>query len=259
MHGVRLICWNATEAEKRTDLVRSAGYEVDPEPLDAASLRRLRDDPPSGVVIDLGRRPSQGRDLALALRTHVATRGVSLVLVGGDPVRVSRIRELLPDATYATWSEIRTQLQQAIAHPLPGPVVPRSVFDGYAGAPLPKKLGIKAHSSLGLYGAPGGFEETLGELPEGVAVERDPPRSIDLALWFVRTRAELTSGIDQMAELADTGGLWIAWRKEASGAASDVSQTEVREAGLSAGLVDFNVCSVDAIWSALRFTRRKKE
>ena len=32
---------------------------------------------------------------------------------------------------------------------------------------------------------------------------------------------------------------------------------ELREAGLAAGLVDYKVCAVDAIWSGLLFTRRR--
>jgi hypothetical protein len=56
---------------------------------------------------------------------------------------------------------------------------------------------------------------------------------------------------------AEQGGLWIAWPKKASGAVSDLSQAMVRQAGLDAGLVDFKVCSMDATWSGLRFTRRK--
>jgi hypothetical protein len=47
------------------------------------------------------------------------------------------------------------------------------------------------------------------------------------------------------------------WPKKTSGMVSDLTQQEVREAGLGAGLVDYKVCAVDAIWSGLLFTRRK--
>jgi hypothetical protein len=52
------------------------------------------------------------------------------------------------------------------------------------------------------------------------------------------------------------GRLWIAWPKKASGVASDLSQTVVRQVGLAAGLVDYKICAIDQTWSALLFTRR---
>jgi hypothetical protein len=38
---------------------------------------------------------------------------------------------------------------------------------------------------------------------------------------------------------------------------TDLTDREVREAGLAAGLVDYKVCAVDSTWSGLLFTRRK--
>jgi hypothetical protein len=257
MHRVRLIHWNATEAEERADRLRSAGYEVVYEALDAAGLGALRDDPPSAVVIDLGRLPSHGRDVALTLRKYKATRRVLLVFVGGDPKKVARIKELLPDAVYTTWSEIRSSLEHAIAHPPADPVVPQSVFDVYASTPLPKKLGITANSVVVLIGAPEGFEETLGELPEGVILHRQARGQPDVTLWFTKSREELEQSIEEMSASAEKGSLWIAWPKKSSGVVSDLSQVVVRQVGLAAGLVDYKVCSIDITWSALCFARRK--
>jgi DNA-binding response OmpR family regulator len=125
MTYVRLIHWNAAEAEERADEIRTAGYDVVCEPLDQAGLRALRENPPSAVVVDLSRVPSQGRDVALGIRKYKATRHVPLVFVEGDPEKVSRIKELLPDAVYTTWSRIPNSLKRAIAHPPADPVVPK--------------------------------------------------------------------------------------------------------------------------------------
>lgn len=257
MHRVHLIHWNAAEAEERADRLRTAGYEVDHEALEGPGLRKLREDPPSAVVIDLGRLPSQGRDLAVAIRKYKATRYVPLVFVDGDPEKVARIKQLLPDAVYTTWSQIRTSLKSAIAHPPAEPVVPGSTMAGYAGAPLPKKLGIKANSEVALVGAPEGFEETLGELPEGVALLGEASSQPDVTLWFTRSRSDLERDIERMSAFAEGGGLWIVWPKKSCGLESDLSQNIVRELGLAAGLVDFKVCAIDETWSGLRFTRRK--
>lgn len=258
MYRVRLIHSNAAEAEERSGQLRSAGFAVIHDPLTPAGLRALREEPPDAIVLDLSRAPSQGRDLALGLRKQKATRDVLLVFVGGDPEKVARIRELLPDATYTTWNAIEGALSQAIAHPPEQPVVPASVFEAYRGTPLPKKLGIKAGSTVNLVGAPDGFEEGLGGLPTGVDLMRDTREVSDVTLWFVRSREELEDQIEAMGAYAEGGGLWIVWPKKASGMASDLSQAVVRKTGLAAGLVDFKICSVDATWSGLRFTQREK-
>jgi hypothetical protein len=137
------------------------------------------------------------------------------------------------------------------------PVVPKSLMEGYAGTPLPKKLGIKEGSAVLLVGAPDAFDETLGQLPEGVQLHREPPGGCDLTLWFVRSRQELEAGVERMGASAGKGGLWIIWPKKASGVPSDLSQAVVRRVGLDSSLVDYKVCSVDKTWSGLRFTRRK--
>lgn len=259
MQRVRLIHWNEAEAKERADRLKSAGYEAVYETLDSAGLRRLREHPPCAVVIDLGRLPSQGRDVALTIRRYKATRHVPLVFVDGAPEKVARIKELLPDAVYTTWGQIQSALEDGIASPPADPVVSKSVFDVYLGTPLPKKLGIKTNAVVSLVGAPEGFEGTLGELPEGVALRRHASDQADITLWFPESREDLEREAGQMGAFADRGGLWIAWAKKSSGVASDLSQTVVRKVGLAAGLVDFKICSIDATWSGLRFTRRKRK
>jgi hypothetical protein len=61
-----------------------------------------------------------------------------------------------------------------------------------------------------------------------------------------------------MAEISGEGRLWICWPKKSSGTVTDVTQNVVRALGLDAGLVDFKICSIDATWSGLCFTKRKK-
>jgi hypothetical protein len=107
-----------------------------------------------------------------------------------------------------------------------------------------------------LLGPPPGFEATLGALPEGSAIEARGPA--DVSVLFVRSVAELrrrfAAGVARMGE---RGRLWIAWPKQASGVASDLTQQGVREFGLAQGLVDFKVCAIDATWSGLCFARRR--
>jgi CheY-like chemotaxis protein len=257
MSYVRLIHWNADEAEERAQQLRPAGYETISATFDAAALRALRDEPPDAVVIDLTRAPSQGRDIAVRIRKYMSTRHVPLVLVEGDPKKVERIKTLLPDAVYTTWNRIGDSLKEAIACPLADPVVPGSVMDAYSNTPLPKKLGVKTGSAVFLANAPKDFEQTLSQLPPDVVLHRDSRRGSDVTLWFTTSRAEIERGIVEMTERAAKGGLWIIWPKKSSGVESDLSQPVVREVAMAAGLVDFKVCSVDKTWSGLRFSREK--
>lgn len=255
--NVRLIHWKPEEAEERAQRLTVAGYTVNAAPLSGAFLRELRADPPAAVVIDLSRLPSHGRDVGAAIRQSKSTRRIPIVFVGGEPAKVQRVKELLPDAAYTTWSRIRSALKRAIARPPAEPVAIDSTLAGYSGTPLAKKLGIKPGYSVVLVGAPEDFATTLGELPEGVVLRGHARGRCDLIVWFCQSRAELKKRVERLGMLAGAGGLWIAWPKQASGVSTDLTQTAVRSAGLAVGLVDYKVAAIDATWSGLRFTQRK--
>ncbi len=129
---------------------------------------------------------------------------------------------------------------------------------GYAGTPLPRKLGIKPGARLGLIRPPADFTRTLGELPEGVA-----PKPVgrggefEVIVCFCRSSRELARDLPGLAaRLAPAGGLWLAWPKKTSGLPTDLTEAEVRARGLGTGLVDNKVCAIDETWSGLRFVVR---
>ena len=257
MPSVRLIHWNAEEAEGRASRLSTAGHDVAFEPFTPKLLRAMRTNLPSAIVIDLSRLPSQGRDVGLALRKNAATRNVPLVFVEGDTDKVKGVKRHLPDAAYATWKGIRGTLKKAISKPPSDPVVPGSGMEAYAGTPLPKKLGIKPGTVICLVGAPKDFGDTLGPLPEGVVLKRQARGTSDLTIWFVKSKTQLVDRLPRMVPRGESAGLWIAWPKKASGVKTDITQNDVRREGLAAGLVDFKICSIDNTWSGLRFTARQ--
>ncbi|HMV83273.1 MAG TPA: hypothetical protein PLD20_02210 [Blastocatellia bacterium] len=257
MTRIRLIHWNAEEAATRGEKLRAAGYEVEYSELDGDGYRALKNNPPAAFVIDLSRRPTHGMEVGTGLRGYKATRAVPLVFVEGAPEVIERIQRILPDATFTNWSRIRSALKSALAHAPANPVKPESNLAGYSGTPLPKKLGIKPNSTVLLVNAPEDFTQTLGELPAGAKLTTDGTGKVDLILWFLRRRIELEDRIEDMRALTGTGGIWLAWPKQASGLATDLTQTIVRETGLACGLVDYKVCAIDATWSGLKFALRK--
>ena len=257
MNVIRLIHWRKEEAEERAKQHLDSGYDVTSETFDRETLRKMKDSLPAAVVIDLSRMPSQGRDVALAIRMSKPLRRVPLVFAEGDPEKVARIKELLSDAVYTDWKNIRGALKKAISHPPLNPVVPKTVFDPYSRTPLVKKLGIKAGSVVALIDAPKEFTKILDVLPKDVVLRESLSSRVDMTIWFIKSRRTLERRIGRMTAQAEKGRLWIAWPKKASGVATDLSQPVVRQVGLAAGLVDFKVCSIDATWTGLRFSQRR--
>lgn len=128
---------------------------------------------------------------------------------------------------------------------------------GYSGTPLVRKLGITPEARLGLFGAPDGFGDVLGELPPGVVVRRRVRGTFDVIVAFCTRRSELRRRLPAWrAALDEAGGLWVAWPKRSSGVTTDLGDGVVRELGLASGLVDNKVCAIDATWSGLRFVYR---
>jgi CheY-like chemotaxis protein len=258
MPRVRLIHWKAGEAGARVEQLEAAGFRVEFSLVSPPDLfRKLKSDPPDAVVIDLTRLPSHGREIAGALRKQKATRRVPLVFVEGEAEKVARIRALLPDAVYTSWSRIRSALKRAIAHPPAAPVVPLGMMERYAGTPLVKKLGIKPNVTAALIDPPRSFDQTLGALPDGAALQEGLTGRFQVVVWFVRSADDLRRGIGRVSTRLGAATLWIAWPKQASGVATELKMQIIREVAMDAGLVDYKTCAIDATWSGLAFVRRK--
>jgi len=252
-----LIHWKEREVPERIRLLEAAGFRVQTGAMAGPALfKALEADPPDAVVIDLTRIPSQGRDLAIALRTRASTRTIPLVFLDGDPAKVMKIRALLPDAIYGAWEDAASSITHAVETATHDVVVPDSVFAAYAGKPLAQKLGVKAGMRLAAVHAPEGFNDTLGELPEGAYLVATPDEDAGLTLWFVRDQGELEADLAGITAASKRAPVWVAWPKRASKLKSDLTQSVVRAACMDAGMVDYKICAVDSDWSALLFTWR---
>ena len=130
---------------------------------------------------------------------------------------------------------------------------------GYSGTPLARKLGIVEGSRVAIVSAPHGFCDEL-EVPYGVRVRTAARGRLDVLVFFVTRRGELTRRFPTMKRALEyDGGLWIAWPKRTSGVATDLSENPVREIGLANGLVDNKVAAIDETWSGLRFVYRRAD
>lgn len=128
---------------------------------------------------------------------------------------------------------------------------------GYSSTPLAKKLGIKEGHRVTFPGAPALFIESLAPIPEGVSILKPTAKPLDLIVYFTKSRTDLTANFRQLAsQLQPAGILWISWPKKASGIATDLTETLIREIGLAVGLVDTKICAIDETWSGLKFVYR---
>lgn len=130
---------------------------------------------------------------------------------------------------------------------------------GYSGAPLPKKLGIKAGARVCLLYAP---QDVIAEL-KAVLADCDASNAnhaLDVAMIFTKSKSELATEFRRISKLlAPTGMIWVSWPKKSSGLVTDLNENIVREIGLATGLVDVKVCAVTDVWSGLKFVRRLKD
>ena len=127
---------------------------------------------------------------------------------------------------------------------------------GYSGTALARKLAIRGGHRIALVGAPEGFDETIGPLPD-VDVTSRLRGPLDAVVFFTRRRGELERRFGALKRALDpAGGLWIAWPKRSSGVETDLTEDVVRELALANGLIDNKVCAIDETWSGLRLVYR---
>lgn len=256
MANLRLIHWNGPEGRERQLRLASLGHHVEFDAVDGPGFSKvLRRSMPDAYVIDLSRLPSGGRMIGMWLRTNKGTRHVPIVFVDGDPAKVKKVRELLPDATYTSWPRLNAAIAKALANPRKSPVVPPSAI--YTGRSTADKLGVKADMRVCVVGAPPRFVESLVRPSTNVTFTARPTPECDLFLAFARSQRDLFAHFTTLEKAVTRQTLWIAWPKKASQVKSDLDGNLVRQTGLAGGWVDFKVCSLDDTWSGLAFKRRK--
>jgi hypothetical protein len=256
MRRVRLCHWRKSEAAPLIEILRKAGYTVDyfgDKP--GGSYRTLREKPVFAVVIDLTRLPSHGRHVAAEIRATRTIRHIPIVFVDGDPEKVARIRQEIPDAIYASRAGVAAALKRA--KPVADPVAPARMMNR-TDRTAAEKLGIKAGARVAVIDPPQDYLRVLGKLPPDVSLEEQPDDVLPLTLWFVRDPDMYMTGLAAMRKRAVTSRHWIIYPKQQAGrTASGLTQSLIREAALAVGLVDYRICSVNEVWTGLLFTLKK--
>jgi hypothetical protein len=123
-------------------------------------------------------------------------------------------------------------------------------------APLTERLHVKPGTTIVVLGAPAGYRQKLGPLPEGARLVNVVPAEAAFVHIFARDGAALSSRLREVSpRLTSDATVWVSYPKADSGAGSDLSRDKIR--GL-AGPFGLEICAsvaVDKIWAALRFKR----
>jgi CheY-like chemotaxis protein len=255
MARVRVIHWKPAEAGPLVEASRACGHEVEFDEADFPQVaRKIRQNPPDALVIDLTLRPSYGRELAISMRQRKDTRRIPIVFVDGAPEKVEAIRQQLPDAFYGSRKQLCARIRVALRSRPEDPVVPPAHMERYRSRSAAQKLGIVAGATVALFDAPRDYAAVIGELPAGVEMMEDPDAVHPVTLWFVHDPRDYQAELRRMKAIASRTKLWVVWRK---GSTNGLTQFFVRESANAVGLVDYKICAIDEHWSGMAFAVKK--
>ncbi len=253
MPRVRVIHWKAAEVGPLLAALRDAGVEAEYDDCESTPelSRRIRQNPPDVIVIDISRSPSLGRSVAEWFHRTKALRDIPILFANGAQDKVAKLREVVPDAVCVDNKTLKATLGKVlksrsfVASPIVLPHVEKTTA---------QKLGIDKGGSVGVVDAPRGYLKALGELPDDAEVIEEPEAPPVTTLWFIHDPESFLDSLPKMWTIAARTRLWILWRK---GSTNGLTQVSIREAAREAGLVDYKICSVSKEWSGMLFARKK--
>jgi hypothetical protein len=130
---------------------------------------------------------------------------------------------------------------------------------GYAGTPLPQKLGIKPGLTLITINAPTNYRRLLGTISEDLTFSDRLKVGSSFVHVFITKRSELAKRLSVLRQkIVDTGTVWVSWPKRSAGIPTDVTENVVRAVALPLGFVDVKVCAIDETWSGLKLMVRRE-
>lgn len=132
---------------------------------------------------------------------------------------------------------------------------------GISGAPVAKKLHLRPGHRIGVVGAPEGFGESLGVLPDGATVAELPSDGgdrMDAVIAFVRKGAEVDAVITAADRAVKVDGLlWVCYPKGGEKAGTDLNRDTLFQQMKMLGFEGMGLASFNDAWSAMRFGPKK--
>ena len=119
-----------------------------------------------------------------------------------------------------------------------------------------RKMGIKEGARAFLVNAPAEAVEAID--PSELDLATKLTGKFDYIHLFTKSKEDFNERFPRLkAHLKPTGMLWVSWPKNRK-LGTDLTLTKVIELGYNHGLVESKTISIDATWSAIKFTHPKK-
>jgi hypothetical protein len=119
-----------------------------------------------------------------------------------------------------------------------------------------KKMGIREGARAFLMNAPKESMQAIDTSELDLATKLTG--TFDYIHFFVKSQEEFNKTFPRLkSHLKPTGMLWVSWPK-AKKLGTDLTLTKVIELGYDHGLVESKTISLDATWSAIKFTHPKQ-
>jgi len=119
---------------------------------------------------------------------------------------------------------------------------------------LLKKLRVQPGHRMLVLNAPQGYVESLGDLPEGAELWREPQGKFGFVHLFVLNSEELEHWLPTALDAVEYDGLlWISYPKRSSEVETDLTRDVLWELIKQTPYRPVTQISIDEVWSALRF------
>ncbi len=123
----------------------------------------------------------------------------------------------------------------------------------YSQSPLVKKLAIKPKTRITAVNPIDGFQNMLGELPEGTTFESNFEGEFDWITAFVKTESELDGQIESIKKhLKQTGILWVAIPRDKK---SKLNRNTLIASQTRYGLETVSNAVINDDWTAYRYKK----
>ena len=130
---------------------------------------------------------------------------------------------------------------------------------GYSEAPLAKKLGIVAGTTVVARNAPLTYRQLLVPVPADVTFAARVSSRTDIVHLFADSAAELAASLKSLrTAIRPDAAVWVSWPKKSSKVPTDITEDTIRAIALPMGFVDVKVCAVSDVWSALKLVIRRE-
>ena len=127
--------------------------------------------------------------------------------------------------------------------------------------PLYKKLGIKEGFNILVLNQPKNYIDFFTDFPQNITITNSCENEyFDFIHIFAKTLKELeTFFLLAKSSLKKNGTLWVSWHKKTSKIKTELDKFIIMKYGLSNGLVDTKITSIDENWSGYKFVYRLKD